>query len=144
MTMNDATVLHPNLERYYDRATDRPAVDTHLAGCAACRAWLTEIHGRLGDLACMEFVELVTEYLDDALDHALSARIKDHLLLCEGCRNYLDEMQSTVATIGRIRRTSEPSALVRMALIATFRAWRDVAPEVPGDDHRQSSRHHGV
>jgi predicted anti-sigma-YlaC factor YlaD len=144
MTMNDATVPHPNLERYYDRATDRLAVDAHLAGCAACRAWLTKIHERLAHLACMEFVELVTDYLDDSLDHALSARIKDHLRLCEGCRNYLDVMQSTVATIGRIRRTSEPSPRVRVALIATFRAWRDVAPEVPGDDHRTSSRHHGV
>lgn len=128
---------HPNLEHYYDRATDRTAIDEHLAGCAACRAWLAEIHDRLGHLACMEFVELVTEYLDESVDDALRARIEDHLRLCEGCRSYLDEMRATVATIARIRRQpepSEPSAPVQAALMATFRAWRRTAHGPRGAD----------
>lgn len=116
--------MHPDLERYYDRATDRAAIDAHLLGCAACQAWLAEIHERLRHLACREFVELVTEFLEDAVDEPLRATIDDHLRLCEGCRNYLDEIQATVATIGRTGEASEPPDHVRAGTIAAFRAWR--------------------
>ena len=74
-------VMHPNLESYYDSATDRAAIDAHLAGCPECRAWLADIHERIGHLSCSEFVELVTEFLDDALDERLQAGIDDHLRL---------------------------------------------------------------
>ena len=53
--------------------------------------------------------------------------IEDHLRLCEGCRNYLEEMRWTVATIARIPRPTEPLALsapVQAVLMATFRAWQ--------------------
>lgn len=118
--------VHPNLEQYYDRATDRAAFDAHLRRCPECHAWLDQIHERLGHLACMEFVELVTEYLDASLDDSLRARVDDHLRLCEGCRNYLDEMRATLAAIGRIGgEPQSPSDTVRAGLTAAFRAWRD-------------------
>lgn len=128
-------VMHPNLESYYDSATDRAAIDAHLAGCPECRAWLADIHERIGRLSCSEFVELVTEFLDDALDEPLRARIDDHLRLCEGCRNYLGEMRSTLATIGRIGQASRPPEPVRAGLIAAFRAWRLTSPDArAGED----------
>jgi predicted anti-sigma-YlaC factor YlaD len=74
----------------------------------------------------------VTEYLDDAVDSELRARIDDHLRLCEGCRNYLDEMRSTVAALGRISRSPEPSEPVQAALLAAFRAWRQSRSQDPG------------
>ena len=117
-------VIHPNLERYYDRATDRDGIDAHLLTCSECRAWLADIHHRLRDLPCSELVELVTAYLDDAVDYDLRARIDDHLRLCEGCRNYLNEMRSTLAALGRIAGSPEPSELVQAGLLAAFRAWR--------------------
>jgi len=120
--------VHPDLEHYYDRATDRAAVDAHLATCPECRAWLDDIHERIGHMACREFVELVTEFLDDAVDDRLRARIDDHLRLCEGCRNYLDQMRNTVATMGRIPLRDAPPASVRAGVLAAFRAWRAAAP----------------
>ena len=125
MTSHARDSVHPNLEQYYDRATDRAAIDAHLVTCPECRAWLDEIHERLGRLACVEFVELVTEYLDEALDDGLRARVDDHLRLCEGCRNYLDEMRATLATIGRVDEATQPPDDVRAGLIAAFRAWRE-------------------
>jgi predicted anti-sigma-YlaC factor YlaD len=116
--------LHPDLERFYDRATDREGAHAHLQMCSACRAWLAEIHERLRDLPCSDLVELVTEYLDDAVDDALRARIDDHLRLCEGCRTYLDEMRSTLAALGLIAGSPEPREPVRAGLLAAFRAWR--------------------
>ncbi|HLO35177.1 MAG TPA: zf-HC2 domain-containing protein [Candidatus Deferrimicrobium sp.] len=127
--MTFAGRTHPDLESYYDRATDRAAIDAHVVECPECQAWLDDIHDRLGHLACSEFVELVTEYLDDAVDAPLRSRIDDHLRLCEGCRNYLGEMQSTLATIGQAGSDIAPPESVRAGLVAAFRAWRRTTRE---------------
>lgn len=127
--MTFAHNTHPNLESYYDRATDRVAIDAHLADCPECRAWLDEIHARLGHLACQEFVELVTEFLDESLDAVMRSRVDDHLRLCEGCRNYLEEMQSTLVTMGRTTLDDDPPESVRAGLIAAFRVWRRTPPD---------------
>lgn len=124
MTRRAFDPLHPMLEHYYDEATDREGVDAHLLTCAECRAWLEEIQDRLRDLPCSELVELVTDYLEQAVDDGLRARIEDHMSLCEGCRTYLNEMRSTVATLGRISRPSAPvSEPARAGLLAAFHAW---------------------
>jgi len=122
---------HPNLERYYDRDTDRRLIDAHLATCGDCRAWLAEIHERLRDLECRELVELVTEYLEEATKDHLRRRIEDHLRLCEGCRSYVEQVQSTIATLGREAQASELPEPLRTGLLAVFRAWRNSRPVKP-------------
>jgi predicted anti-sigma-YlaC factor YlaD len=114
----------PDLEHYYDAATDRASIADHIAACPDCRAWLADIDARLRDLPCNQLVELVTAYLDDALDDRLRARIEDHLRLCEGCRTYLGQMRATLATMRRIDQSSEPSEAVQAGLLAAFRNWR--------------------
>lgn len=127
MIESTGPAMHPNLERYYDSATDRAAVDRHLANCPECRAWLADIHERLGQLQCDAFVELVTSYLEHAVDPQVRAKIDDHLRLCEGCRNYRDQVQETIATIGRVGEQAEPPEIpeqVRAGLVAAFRLWQ--------------------
>ena len=51
---------------------------------------------------CNELVELVTAYLDDALDPQTRMRFDEHLQLCDGCENYLEQFRVTVRTVGRI------------------------------------------
>lgn len=51
---------------------------------------------------CNELVELVTAYLDDALDPQTRMRFDEHLRLCDGCENYLEQFRVTVRTVGRI------------------------------------------
>lgn len=51
---------------------------------------------------CNELVELVTAYLDDALDADTKARVEAHLADCEGCANYVEQFRQTVRTLGRI------------------------------------------
>ena len=130
--VND-NVIHPDLESYYDSSTDRARVDLHIADCPECQAWLAEIHERVGRFACVEFVELVTDYLEDAVDDAQREQIEDHLRLCDGCRNYVDEVQATIATIGRVgpAAPSEPAEPVRAGLIAAFRLWRRPSSDEP-------------
>jgi anti-sigma factor RsiW len=51
-------------------------------------------------LDCDEFVELVTAYLEDALDPADRQRVLDHLDLCDGCSTYLEQIRATVRAVG--------------------------------------------
>ena len=74
------------------------------------------------DLTCVELVELVTDYLEDGLSEAERRRFEDHVRDCEACANYLDQIQETIAVVGRI----EPDDLsegAKAELLAAFRGW---------------------
>jgi len=64
------------------------------------------------DLTCRELVELVTDYLEGALDSTTRRRVDEHLAGCPGCTAYLDEMRVTVEIeIGEIGNRVERSIL---------------------------------
>lgn len=48
------------------------------------------------ELACQEFVELVTDYLDGALSPDVEANVRQHLTECDGCSEYLHQIGLTV------------------------------------------------
>jgi predicted anti-sigma-YlaC factor YlaD len=72
---------------------------------------------------CNELVELVTAYLDEALDLDTRARFDEHLLDCDGCENYLQQFRSTIGTIGRID-DEEIAPEFRARLMDAFKDWR--------------------
>jgi anti-sigma factor RsiW len=74
-------------------------------------------------MPCQELVEVVTDYLDGALPEADRRRFDAHLAECEACRTYLDQMQSTIALVGRVDAQALPDGL-RDGLLAAFRGWR--------------------
>jgi predicted anti-sigma-YlaC factor YlaD len=57
----------------------------------------------LDAMDCNELVELVTAYLEDALDRETRARFESHLGDCDGCENYLQQVRETVRAVGKIR-----------------------------------------
>jgi anti-sigma factor RsiW len=57
----------------------------------------------LDAMDCNVLVELVTAYLDDALDPDTRVRFESHLGDCDGCENYLQQFRDTVRTVGTIR-----------------------------------------
>jgi anti-sigma factor RsiW len=73
------------------------------------------------DLNCDEVVELVTDYLDGALDAETARRVADHLTGCDGCTIYVDQIRETVATLGSAPRDVEMTDEARNALLAAFR-----------------------
>ena len=75
------------------------------------------------EIACRELVELVTEYLDDALDPSERARVDAHLTDCDGCTTYLDQVRATVAATRGLPAEPVPPALLARLLDA-FRAGR--------------------
>jgi anti-sigma factor RsiW len=72
---------------------------------------------------CNELVELVTAYLDGALDADTRARFDVHLLECDGCENYLQQFRGTVRTLREVgNETLDPT--FRDRLLNAFRDFR--------------------
>jgi anti-sigma factor (TIGR02949 family) len=78
------------------------------------------------DLACIELVDTLTEYLDGEVNEGQRARIERHLEGCEGCRAALDQFQTVVRLAGRLSEAdvARIDALVRDRLMAALRAMR--------------------
>ena len=75
------------------------------------------------ELSCRDLVELVTDYLENALPQAERARFEEHLIACPGCQTYLEQMRQTIDLLGRVTEESlEPAA--RDQLLDLFRNWK--------------------
>jgi anti-sigma factor RsiW len=74
------------------------------------------------ELACREVVELVTAYLEDALAPDDRERFEEHLVFCDGCSNYLEQMRATIR-VSRAAELALPAALEARFLEA-FRGWQ--------------------
>ena len=74
------------------------------------------------ELACQELVEVVTDYLEGALDRRSRRRFEAHLAACDGCEAYLEQIRMTVAMTGRLRADALTPE-VRVALVGLFRGW---------------------
>ena len=74
----------------------------------------------MADLTCQELVELVTDYLDGALDEETADRFQRHVSLCPGCTTYLDQMRETASVLGKIP-VETLSEEMQAALLDTFR-----------------------
>jgi anti-sigma factor RsiW len=74
-------------------------------------------------LSCRELVELVTDYLENALAAEERARFDDHISRCDGCTEYLRQMRRTIQMTGTLSPESlSPEA--ERALLQAFRGWR--------------------
>jgi anti-sigma factor RsiW len=74
------------------------------------------------ELACQEVVELVTAYLEDGLDPADRERFEEHLVFCDGCKNYLEQMRATVRLTGQLEQGLRPD--LEREMLEAFRNWR--------------------
>jgi hypothetical protein len=75
------------------------------------------------DLTCQELVELVTEYLEGSLPPEDRDRFEQHVILCDGCAYYLEQMRTTIAVTGSLSEESiTPQA--QESLLHVFREWK--------------------
>ncbi len=73
---------------------------------------------------CQEFVELVTEYADNALPFETRRAFEAHLVECPGCAEYLEQMGSTVEVLGSLSRSKSPAGY-RNRLLSIIRRAND-------------------
>jgi len=74
-------------------------------------------------VTCQEVVELVTDYLERALPSDEATLFEQHLNFCDGCIVYVEQMRSTVASVGRVREEDVPPE-AKDRLMTAFREWR--------------------
>lgn len=73
-------------------------------------------------LTCHEVVELITDYLEDALTPEDRRRVEEHLAGCDGCTKYLEQMRETIRLTGKLSEEQIPEEQKRKLLDA-FRTW---------------------
>ena len=74
-------------------------------------------------LVCRQAVELMTAYLDGALDARDRDRLEGHLAGCPHCSEYLAQIRITIDALGHV----EPDELTEDALddlVGLYRQWR--------------------
>ena len=78
------------------------------------------------DLACLELVDSLTEYLDGELSEDQRVRIEGHLQVCDGCRAALDQFQTVIRLVGRLTPAdvARIDELTRDRLLAMLRVAR--------------------
>jgi len=75
-----------------------------------------------GGISCREVVELVTAYLEGALDPDTRARFEVHLELCGPCFEYVEQIRATSRLVA-VAATELDERPDRDALLKAFRAF---------------------
>lgn len=79
-------------------------------------------------LSCQEVVELVTEYLENALLPEMRKQLEEHVAGCPGCEHYFKQVQITVSMLRRLsQETTSPAT--RQELMKIFQQWREKEDE---------------
>ncbi|MBY9076579.1 zf-HC2 domain-containing protein [Nocardioides sp. WL0053] len=68
------------------------------------------------EVQCREVVNVLTDYLDGALPAEQRAALEQHLLTCEGCTNYVDQMRTSIGLTGRLQEEDVPQAVMDKVL----------------------------
>ena len=79
-------------------------------------------HSRL-HVTCQEVVELVSDYVDQALPPDEAAVFEQHLNFCDGCVWYVDQVRKTIDAVGELRVEDVPEE-TKAKLMTAFRDWR--------------------
>ena len=75
------------------------------------------------ELACIELVEVITDYLEGAMPARKRRLLEQHLTACDGCEAYVEQMRRTIETTGRLRQEDIPPELEERLLVA-FETWK--------------------
>jgi anti-sigma factor RsiW len=72
---------------------------------------------------CQEMVELITDYLEDALSRSERKRFEAHIAGCEHCHEYLEQMRVTIRLTGRLA-VADMTPEMRSEFSELYRSWR--------------------
>jgi anti-sigma factor RsiW len=87
---------------------------------------MTMLSIRGDQIDCQELVELITDYLENALPRKQRRRLAKHLAGCGNCTEYLDQMRTTIASTGQLR-ANDLTVEMLAELTSVFRDWQHEA-----------------
>jgi anti-sigma factor RsiW len=73
-------------------------------------------------LTCREVIDLLTDYVEDALPEEERRRVEAHLAICDGCTTYLEQVRETIRLTGMLTEEQIPDE-EKQRLLAAFREW---------------------
>ena len=76
------------------------------------------------EIVCREFAELATDYLEGAMPDETLELVEEHLAMCDWCRDYLHQIETTAHAVAIEREPVDPGPAPGMldGLVAAFRA----------------------
>jgi hypothetical protein len=74
-------------------------------------------------ISCQEVVELVTDYIEQALPADEASVFEQHLNFCDGCVLYVDQVRKTIDVVGELRAEDVPED-TKAKLMSAFRDWK--------------------
>jgi predicted anti-sigma-YlaC factor YlaD len=76
------------------------------------------------EIVCREFAELATDYLEGAMPDETLELVEEHLAMCDWCRGYLDQIETTAHVVGAAADApdAQPLAETFEGLLGAFRA----------------------
>lgn len=83
------------------------------------------VYNDSSEMTCQELVELVTDYLEDALPSLARQRFEAHIAECSACQVYLDQVRRTISLLGR-PSSAQLAEVERAELLILFRSWKGV------------------
>jgi predicted anti-sigma-YlaC factor YlaD len=69
-------------------------------------------------MSCQEFVELVTEYLENNLLPEVRELFDEHRGVCPGCETYFEQIRQTISTLRSIGEEQVPPETKQKLLLA--------------------------
>jgi len=73
-------------------------------------------------LACVEVVEIVTDWMEGALDPDLRTELEEHLVICPDCSAFARQLRLTRLALGNLGSGDMP-AVLRDRLLEAFSGW---------------------
>ena len=81
---------------------------------------------------CVDFVEVVTEWMEGALEDDSRVELEEHLAICPHCTEYVEQLRLASEALRESSTTASPAApppQARAALLEAFRRGRGGARE---------------
>jgi anti-sigma factor RsiW len=77
-------------------------------------------------LNCQELVELVTDYVEGMLDERDRLAFEQHLAVCAGCTEYVEQLRATIEITGTLT-AADLSPGAEETLLKAFRDWKNAS-----------------
>ena len=75
-------------------------------------------------LSCKDITEHANSYLEKELSFTKRLSMRVHLFMCVNCRRYIEQLQTTILTLGRMKKEEPMDASYRNQLIECFKKER--------------------
>jgi predicted anti-sigma-YlaC factor YlaD len=74
------------------------------------------------EVTCRQFVELITNYFEGALDDRTLGQVEEHLVMCDWCATYAEQMEATIEVLPQLEESGVPEP--PESVLAALRARR--------------------